>query len=128
MAKVSDKEFWGCLREAAGLYTRCARIIEKEYNISYTRVAVKLRAERDIDQLNDIREQNIDIAEEGLHSLMRSDLPSIRMRAIELFLKTIGRGRGYVEKKELEILLPITINEVEYVKDEDSKPSASSQK
>jgi len=34
--KITDEQFFAALRESAGLYARAARIIEKEYGVSYT--------------------------------------------------------------------------------------------
>lgn len=103
MAKmhISDKEFWPILRENAGIYARTARAIRKAFNIDYTRDAVKKRAERHPERLQSIIDENLDIAEEGLHSLMRSKKENIRFRAIEFYLKTKGKSRGYVERSEL---------------------------
>jgi len=101
--KLSNDEFWAGLRESAGLYARAVRLFKKEYGVEISRVAVRDRAMKDSDQLQDIREQNLDIAEEGLHSLMRTKNENVKLRAIDLFLKTQGKGRGYVEKQELEI-------------------------
>ena len=46
----------------------------------------------------------IDIAEEGLQQLIRTGTPSVKLRAIELFLKTRGKKRGYVERQETEFV------------------------
>lgn len=99
--KLSEKEFWAILRKNAGLYARTARAIEKEFGISYTRQAVRARAEAKPEQLADILEESVDIAEEGLHDLMRSALPNVRLKAIELYLKTKGAHRGYTVKDSL---------------------------
>lgn len=101
--KLSNDEFWGGLRESAGLYARAVRLFKKEYGVEISRVAVRDRALKDIEQLNDIREQNLDIAEEGLHSLMRTKNENVKLRAIDIYLKTQGKNRGYVERQELEI-------------------------
>ena len=55
------------------------------------------------EQLKDIKEENIDIAEEGLHSLMRSKNEAVRFKAVQFYLRTIGKGSGYIERQELEI-------------------------
>jgi hypothetical protein len=99
--KLTDKEFWDILRANAGLYARTARAIEKQFGIEYTRQSVKERAEKNKELLADIEEENIDIAEEALHSLMRSKNERIRMQAVQLVLKTKGKQRGYVERQEL---------------------------
>lgn len=99
--KISDKEFFAILRENAGIYARTARAIEKQFNIKYTRQAVRQRAEQNPEELHDIREENIDVAEEGLHSLMRSKDEKTKLQAVKLYLTTIGRNRGYSERLEL---------------------------
>ena len=48
-------------------------------------------------------EENLDIAEEGLMSLIKSKNENIKLRACELLLKTQGKRRGYTEKQELDI-------------------------
>lgn len=96
--RISQKEFFAILRENAGLYARTARAIQKQFGISYTRQSVKERAERRPDILEDIREENVDVAEEGLHSLMRSKDERIKLKAVEIYLRTIGKKRGYVEQ------------------------------
>lgn len=100
--KISDKEFLAILRECAGLYARTARMIESEFGIKYSRQAVRARAEQFREELEDIEQQNIDIAEEGLHSLMRSKNERVRLRAIEMYLKTKGKKRGYIERQEVD--------------------------
>lgn len=57
------------------------------------------RAEKQPDLLADILEETVDIAEEGLHDLMRSSLPNIKLKAIELYLKSKGSHRGYHQKE-----------------------------
>ncbi len=114
LRKISDKEFFAVLRENAGLYARTAKAIEKQFSVTYSRQAVRDRAEKFPDVLADINEENVDIAEEGLHSLIRSKNDNIRLRAIELYLKTKGKKRGYVEKQEVENSGVQTI-QIEYV-------------
>jgi len=104
--KVSDKEFWGELRKNKALYSRTARALEKKYDITYARQSVKERAEKDIDQLNDIVEENLDVAEEIHHKLMLSEDEKIQIKATQFYLKNKGKGRGYVEKQQIEINEP----------------------
>lgn len=100
--KIDDNRFFAILRECAGIYARTARAIEKETGEPYTRQAVKQRAEKRPDILADILDDNHDVAEEGLHSLMRSKNERIRLRAVEFYLKTKGKNRGYVERTEVQ--------------------------
>ena len=101
--KLSHDEFWAGVRESAGLYSRSVRLFKREYGVDITRIAVRARALRDPEQLKDIREQNLDIAEEGLHSLMRTKNENVKLRAIELYLKHQGGDRGWDDKHKLEI-------------------------
>ena len=104
--KVSDEEFWAELRKNKALYSRTARALEKKYDITYARQSVKERAEKDIDQLNDIVEENLDVAEEIHHKLMLSEDEKIQIKATQFYLKNKGKGRGYVEKQQIEINEP----------------------
>lgn len=100
--KISENEFWKILSENAGLFTRTVRAIESQFKITITRQSVRERALKQPERYKEILEQNIDIAEEGLHSLMRSKSETVRLKAVELFLKTQGKSRGYVEKQQVE--------------------------
>ena len=95
--KISHEQFFSILRENAGLYSRTARAISQQFNIKYSRQAARDRAEKHPKILNDIAEEGLDIAEEGLQALIRSKNENIKLRAIELILKTKGKKRGYVE-------------------------------
>lgn len=107
--KISKKEFLTVLRKNGGLYARTAKVLAKEYGISYTRQGVAKRAQRYPEELKDIQEENIDVAEETLQDIMRRGSETNRLKACELFLKTVGKSRGYVEKQELEHSGGITI-------------------
>ena len=100
--KVTDKELWAALEANSGLLSRTARALEKKLGITYTRQAVKERAEKDMERLNDIREQQIDIAEDSLIKLIRSEDERVRFQAVKYYLSTIGKKRGYVERRELD--------------------------
>lgn len=99
--KISDEQFLSILRENAGLYAKTARAIRDQFKIQYSRQAVRDRAKSFPDELKDIEEENLDIAEEGLLSLVKSDNENIRLKACEIMLKTKGKKRGYIERQEL---------------------------
>lgn len=100
--KLSDEEFLSILRENAGIYARTARAINKQFpSLGYTRQAVRQRAERFPEELADIQEQNVDIAEEGLHTLMLKGTPTLKLKSIDIFLKAKGRIRGYGDRMDL---------------------------
>lgn len=110
--RLSDKEFLAILRENAGLYARTARAIRKQYDMPYSRQAVRDRAEKHPEVIADIDEENIDVAEEGLHSLMRSSNERVKLDSIKMYLKTKGKGRGYIEKQQVEHSGEIGISKV----------------
>jgi hypothetical protein len=101
--RLSEKEFWAILRKNAGIYARTARAISDKYDIEYSRQAVRDRALKKPQLYEDIIQESLDVAEESLRSLMFSKNERIRFNAIEFFLRTKGRERGYVEKSVNEI-------------------------
>jgi hypothetical protein len=107
--KLSDAQFWAILRKNAGIFGRTARMIEKEYGFTYSRQAVRERAMAHSDLLADIDEENVDIAEEGLHDLMRSGNPSVKLKAIETYLKAKGSHRGYYEKQKTQVVGDVAV-------------------
>jgi len=100
--KLSDKEFFAILRESGGLFARTAREIEKKYGISFSRQSARERALKYPEILEDIHEETLDIAEDGLHSIMKDETinQGIRLTAILQYLRMRGRKRGYVERVE----------------------------
>lgn len=118
---LTKKEFLAILRENGGLFARTARAIEKKYNRTYSRQAVQARALKYPKELADIEEENIDVAEEFLHGAIRdAKNKTVQIKAVELYLKTKGRTRGYGDK--LDITGNVTSNVVEmgYGKDDDA--------
>ena len=94
------------LRENSGLFARTAKAIREQFNIDYSRQAVRDRALKHPEELADIKEENKDIAEEGLFTLMQSKNEMVKLRAIDLFLKTQAKDRGYIEKSQLDLTVP----------------------
>lgn len=103
--KVSDAQFFSILRENAGLFSRTARAISSQFNVPYTRQAVRDRAIKHPEILSDIDEENLDIAEEGLFSTMRSKSETIRMDAVKYYLDRKGKKRGYQPKAQTDITI-----------------------
>jgi len=85
--KLTDEQFFAALRANGGIYARTARAIEERYGISYSRQAVRDRAESNPSILKDIEEQNIDVAEDSIHSLMQSENESIKLRSSEFIIE-----------------------------------------
>jgi hypothetical protein len=100
--KLSDEQFFSILRENAGLFSMTAKAIEKQFGIKYTRQSVRERALGNKKEYEEILERNLDIAEAGLVTLMQDENPQVKLRAIEFYLKTQGKRRGYVERTEIE--------------------------
>ena len=98
--KISDQKFFAHLRANGGLYSQTAKAITAETGIEYSRQSVRVRALRHPDILKDINDEVMDVAEAGLFSLLKDSDTRIRLRAIEFFLKTKGKERGYVERHE----------------------------
>ena len=117
--KISESDFFAILRECAGIYARAARVISKKIGEPYSRQAVRERAEKRPDLMSDIEEENKDIAEEGLQSLMRSKDESIRMKSVFLYLKTKCRDRGYGDQPTPPPPPTIIINPVLPKEDDD---------
>lgn len=101
MAKLSDAQFWSALRANGGIYARTARAIEKQYNIPFSRQAVRERAIKDKEQLLDIRQQNLDDAEDTLFTLMRTGPPNVRLKATTFYLERQGKELGYNKQTEV---------------------------
>lgn len=99
--KVSDAKFFAILRENSGLFSKTAEAIQNQCKITYTRQAVRERALKNPDEFVDIIEETVDVAEDGLLTLMKSKNERIKLAAIETFLKAKGKNRGYVDRREL---------------------------
>ena len=100
--KITNEQFFAVLRDNGGLCTQTALAIEKIYGIKYSRQSVYERTKTHPEIVADIRESCIDSAEGGLQQLMETDDERIKLQALQLYLKTIGKTRGYVEKTEVD--------------------------
>jgi hypothetical protein len=99
---ISDEQFLSILRECGGLFAKTAAAISRQFGVKYTRQAAWSRAQNFPEEVMDIKEETKDIAEDGLISLMSSDNESIRLKAIETYLKTQARDRGYGDHAKVE--------------------------
>ena len=100
-SKISNEQFLSILRENGGLFAKTARAISKKFKIKYSRQSVRDRAERHPEIMKDIAEENLDIAEEGFLSLMKSENEQVKLKACEIYLKCKAKHRGYVERQEI---------------------------
>jgi len=102
MTKVSDDAFWITFRENAGNYAATARALVKKYNLdSYSRTSVWLRANADKEKLNEIMQEELDLAEHVLSVGLRSKNERVRVDTAKFVLKHKGKERGYTERTEV---------------------------
>lgn len=99
--KLSDKQFLAILRANGGLSSRTARAITDKYGFSYTRQSVEARKKKFPDEVFDIEEENLDVAEETIINIMRSNDRKTALRAADLYLKAKGKGRGYGDSLDM---------------------------
>jgi hypothetical protein len=109
MGKLSDKEFWGILRENGGIAARTVRAIKAKYGIDITRQSVSQRAKKRLQVLADIEEANLDRAEETLFDVLITADDAVKLRAATYYLDRKGRKRGYIEKSELNGNLSVNL-------------------
>ena len=94
--KLTDEQFLEALRENYGNITKTVIIIKEKHGIDITRQAVHKRAQNFIEDLKDIREQMIDMAEANFMKLVcQSDDLKIQYKASEFILNHLGGLRGY---------------------------------
>jgi len=93
--KISDKQFLAIYRTNGGLSSRTARAITDKFGFPYSRQAVEQRAKKFPAEQLDIQEENLDVAEETIINIMRSNDRKTALRAADLYLKAKGKHRGY---------------------------------
>ena len=112
VTKLSDEEFFAAVREAGGIYSRAVVLIKKKFGIDITRQSVRERCLSNPEIMQDIKEQNIDVALEGLHSLLKSDDEKVKLGAVKYYLNNQAKHLGFNEgnkeqpptKLEIEII------------------------
>jgi hypothetical protein len=101
--RLPNKDFWRILRENGGIYSRTARYIKEVYDIDYTRQAVRQRAEKDMEQLEDVLAEVFEKAEGGLLDMIETGTPNIKIKAIEILYKFKGAKYGYTQQTKAEV-------------------------
>ncbi len=101
--KVTEKQLWDALRANGGLFARTARELSAKIGQPITRQAVRDRALKKPELLEDIKGESLDVAEEVLTSIIRGKDKRLALDATKFYLKTQGKSRGYVERIETEI-------------------------
>jgi hypothetical protein len=94
--KLTDEEFLEALHNNNGMYAQTAKAIEEKYGISYSRQAVRNRAQNFPEELKLIREHIVEICEtELLKCVMQNDDKKLKLKAATFILNNIGYNRGY---------------------------------
>lgn len=95
MARLSDKRIINALRETRGLVAVAARKLGCSRTTIYDRIE-KSPAVREA--LEEARDYTLDTAESSLFRAIENG----EAWAVCFYLKTQGKGRGYVERQEVE--------------------------
>jgi len=103
--KISEAEFIAFLRNNGGVYSRTASAITKhlrqvtgDKTASYSRQAVKYRAEQlDDSVLEDIEDETWDLVAGGLQDALKSNDDKLKLDAVKLGLKYLGHKYGVEE-------------------------------
>ena len=90
--KITKTNLEKALRDLDANFTQVARRLKVSRQAVYD--AVKRYEMQAV--VDECREEMVDIAENALHNLVRNEHAS----AIMFYLRTMGKGRGYVERQE----------------------------
>ena len=104
MAEISDKVYWTYLKANKGLYSQTAAAIAQHENIKMSRQAVRERAIRNPDKLNEVFEYLKDKAESNMHNLMDdADSDAVKLKANLEWLNRKAKDRGWGEDETIDI-------------------------
>lgn len=103
--KISETEFVAFLRNNGGVYSRTADAITRHLrkltgdpDASYSRQAVKYRAEQlPAEVLESIEDETWDLVAGGLQDSLQSDDQGIKLKAVALGMRYLGSKYGIVE-------------------------------
>ena len=90
--KLNDEEFLAILRKNCGLFGPTAIAIQKKYKIPFSRQAVRDRANKYPELLQELQEEGIDQAHLTFLELMKQTKdPNIRFKAARFYAQTKGK-------------------------------------
>ena len=92
--KATDKDIVDALRDGMGIVTQAARKLKMQRTYIHKRIRDSPELK---EALEDIREENIDLAESKLFEMIQKG----DKIAIIFFLKCMGKKRGWVERQEM---------------------------
>lgn len=98
--KVSDKQIIEALKACHGFQSQACKLLEKQFNISFTPSAISKRISASDEIKTALAEMlvaDLDYAENKMWELIKEG----NVAALLFFLKTKGKERGYAERREL---------------------------
>ena len=100
--KVDQSQFEEAIRKTGGLYSATAQYIKKKWKIDITRQAIKDRAEKNPELLEEVREASKDKAESVVFDIMTKSNDANRLKAATYYLDRLGTDRGYINKSNVD--------------------------
>jgi len=99
--KLTDEEFLDILRKNGGLFGPTAKAIQKKFKIAFSRQAVRERANKHPELLQEIQEEGIELAHLTFLELMKQtkDL-GIRFKAARFYAQTKGKDEFNLKETE----------------------------
>jgi predicted transcriptional regulator len=105
LRKRTKRDYCDALAATCGLVSQAAELLGVSRRAVYNMAA----KHADVRQaLDDARERTLDLAESKLHKLIEDE----NITAIIFYLKTIGKGRGYVERMEQLAISPAELQQL----------------
>ena len=100
--KVTQHQFEEAIRKTGGLYSASVNYIKKKWGVDITRQAVKDRAEKSPELLNEVREAAKDKAESVVFDCMSDKNSTVKFKAATYYLDRLGADRGYEVKSTVD--------------------------
>jgi hypothetical protein len=104
--KLTDQQFLEALIENNGIFVLVAKEIQAKYGVTYSRQAVRERAQNFSEELKELRETIIDYSEGRLIKIIADDSADSRLgaRLAQYMLNSLGKNRGYGKNGNDDIL------------------------
>jgi len=107
MSRVTDAQVIEYYYKSFGIVSRAAKLIEKDFKISFSNEAMHQRVKRLIENGSIVPERCtndlVDLAEEQLIAILSKGSEKGKINMINLILKTKGSERGWGEKQSKEV-------------------------
>lgn len=114
MGYLTHDEFFEVARKCGAIPARMVRYMKEKLGIVITRQAVSERLRKYPEETEDIREETVDISEEGLMDIIRTcKNPKVKLDAIKYHLDNQGKNRGYNTKEQAPAKIEVEIKDRE---------------